>query len=95
MELYDDVIIKASGKRGMIVDDGISEGLHYFTVELDDAANLPDGEDIFRCGKTICSLSKNRSNRIVFAIASIFFTSAVTPPAAPSDRLRSCPLRRF
>ena len=95
MELYDDVITKASGKRGMIVDDGISEGLHYFIVELDDAAKLPDGEDIFRCGKTICSLSKNRSNRIVFAIASIFFTSAVTPPAAPSDRLRSCPSRRF
>ena len=51
MELYDDVIIKASGKRGMIVDDGISEGLHYFIVELDVAAKLPDGEDIFRCGE--------------------------------------------
>lgn len=42
----------------MIVDDGISEGLHYFIIELDDTVNLPDGEDIFRCGKTICSLSK-------------------------------------
>lgn len=51
MELYDDVIIKASGKRGMIVDDGISEGLHYFIVELDDAANLPDDENIFCCGE--------------------------------------------
>ena len=51
MELYDDVIIKASGKRGMIVDDGISEGLHYFIIELDDAANLPDCEDIFCCAE--------------------------------------------
>ena len=51
MELYDDVIIKASGRRGMIVDDGISEVLRYFIVELDDAANLPDGEDIFCCGE--------------------------------------------
>lgn len=94
MELYDDVIIKASGKRGMIVDDSISEGLHYFIVELDDAAKLPDGEDIFRCGKRSAPCQKIEATAL-FSRLLLFFTSAVTPPATPSDRLRSCPSRRF
>ena len=36
MKLYDDVIIKSTGQRGTIVDEGIGNGRHYFIVELDD-----------------------------------------------------------
>ncbi len=42
MKLFDNVIIKASGQRGTIVDEGTVNGRHYFTVELDNIKLLDD-----------------------------------------------------
>lgn len=42
MKLFDDVIIKATGQRGTIVDEGTANGKHYFIVELDNAADFDD-----------------------------------------------------
>lgn len=36
LELYDHVRIKSKGLTGTIVDEGISNGLQYYIVELDD-----------------------------------------------------------
>lgn len=40
MKLFDDVIIKKTGQRGTIVDEGIARGRHYFVVELDNIKEI-------------------------------------------------------
>lgn len=44
MKLFDDVIIKKTGQRGTIVDEGTVDGRHYFTVELD---NIKEFDNIW------------------------------------------------
>ena len=49
MKLFDDVIVKATGKKGTIVDEGISNGKHYFIVELDDISEYEGFEGLPTC----------------------------------------------
>lgn len=42
MKLFDDVVLKSTGKTGTIVNEGYAKGNHYFIVELDNAADLDD-----------------------------------------------------
>lgn len=42
MNLYDDVVVKATKKRATIVDEGTADGRHYFIVE-------PEDEDDISC----------------------------------------------
>lgn len=51
MELFDKVIVKATGKRGIIVDVGIGNGKRYFIVELDDVAEYEGFEGLPTCSE--------------------------------------------
>lgn len=49
MKLFDDVIVKATGKRGIIVDEGIAKERRYFIVELDDVSQYEGFEGLPTC----------------------------------------------
>lgn len=49
MKLFENVIIKKTGQRGTIVDEGITDGKHYFIVELDNIKEFDDTWDGLPC----------------------------------------------